>query len=212
MSSSLHLLNVGQNKILNTTWTPGQQQQVGDIQSRLQLQLNRHRTLLFPLFLASLFQVKVKSTLQRTCGRNQNRMGVSQRRTGQLSHHLHHKKGSNWCCCCSSSFDPHKTEERYLFEDQAAANHFHTVFHRANMAYEKKLWNGSYFNYDSASSSKSNSIQADQMAGQCYARPQMRHYYSLMRFGGVTYALSAAMIYEGMHETFQTANGVLLVS
>jgi hypothetical protein len=58
MSSSLRLLNVGQNKILNTAWTPGQQQQVGDIQSRLQLQLNRHRTLLFPLFLASLFQVK----------------------------------------------------------------------------------------------------------------------------------------------------------
>ncbi|CAM6064468.1 unnamed protein product [Sphagnum tenellum] len=58
MSSSLHLLNVGQNKILNTAWTPGQQQQVGDIQSRLQLQLNRHRTLLFPLFLVSLFQVK----------------------------------------------------------------------------------------------------------------------------------------------------------
>jgi hypothetical protein len=41
----------------------------------------------------------------------------------------------------------------------------------------------------------------------------MRHYYSLMRFGGVTYALSAAMIYEGMHEeAFQTANGVFLVS
>jgi non-lysosomal glucosylceramidase len=31
--------------------------------------------------------------------------------------------------------------------------------------------------------------------------------------GGVTYALSAAMIYEGMHEeAFQTANGVFLVS
>jgi uncharacterized protein (DUF608 family) len=57
-----------------------------------------------------------------------------------------------------------------LFEDQAAANHFHTVFHRANVAYEKKLWNGSHFNHDSASSSTSNSIQADQMAGQCYAR------------------------------------------
>lgn len=41
----------------------------------------------------------------------------------------------------------------------------------------------------------------------------MRHYYSLMRFGGVTYALSAAMIYEGMHEeAFQTANGVFHVS
>jgi hypothetical protein len=42
---------------------------------------------------------------------------------------------------------------------------------------------------------------------------KMRNYYSLMRFGGVTYALSAAMIYEGIHEEpFQTANGVFLVS
>jgi hypothetical protein len=54
MSSSLHLLNVGQNKILNTVWTPEQQQQVGDIQSHLELQLNRHRTLLFPLFISFL--------------------------------------------------------------------------------------------------------------------------------------------------------------
>jgi hypothetical protein len=57
-----------------------------------------------------------------------------------------------------------------LFEDQAAANHFHTVFHRANVAYEKKLWNGSHFNYDSASSSKSNSIQVILILLSCMDR------------------------------------------
>ncbi|CAI0436791.1 unnamed protein product [Linum tenue] len=41
-------------------------------------------------------------------------------------------------------------------------------FVKAKVAYESKLWNGSYFNYDSGSSSNSKSIQADQLAGQWY--------------------------------------------
>ncbi|KAK4750952.1 hypothetical protein SAY87_004434 [Trapa incisa] len=41
-------------------------------------------------------------------------------------------------------------------------------FLRAKHAFEGKLWNGSYFNYDSGSSSNSMSIQADQLAGQWY--------------------------------------------
>ncbi|XWS09124.1 hypothetical protein CRYUN_Cryun40dG0059100 [Craigia yunnanensis] len=41
-------------------------------------------------------------------------------------------------------------------------------FFSAKSAFEKKLWNGSYFNYDSGSSSNSKSIQADQLAGQWY--------------------------------------------
>lgn len=43
-----------------------------------------------------------------------------------------------------------------------------TMFMRAKPAFEAKLWNGSYFNYDSGSSSNSKSIQADQLAGQWY--------------------------------------------
>ncbi|KAK4341575.1 hypothetical protein RND71_040076 [Anisodus tanguticus] len=39
---------------------------------------------------------------------------------------------------------------------------------KAKAVYEEKLWNGSYFNYDSGSSSNSKSIQADQLAGQWY--------------------------------------------
>ncbi|KAL5781464.1 hypothetical protein ACOSP7_006493 [Xanthoceras sorbifolium] len=41
-------------------------------------------------------------------------------------------------------------------------------FLKAKLAYEEKLWNGSYYNYDSGSSSNSKSIQADQLAGQWY--------------------------------------------
>ncbi|VFQ65919.1 unnamed protein product [Cuscuta campestris] len=39
---------------------------------------------------------------------------------------------------------------------------------KAKSVFERKLWNGSYFNYDSGSSSNSKSIQADQLAGQWY--------------------------------------------
>ena len=45
---------------------------------------------------------------------------------------------------------------------------FRSKFLQARDVYEKKLWNGSYFNYDSGTSSNSNSIQADQLAGQLY--------------------------------------------
>lgn len=48
------------------------------------------------------------------------------------------------------------------------AKSFIAKFNQAKDAYEKKLWNGAYFNYDSGTSSNSNSIQADQLAGQMY--------------------------------------------
>ncbi|KAG5127793.1 hypothetical protein JHK82_028628 [Glycine max] len=41
-------------------------------------------------------------------------------------------------------------------------------FLKAKPAFEEKLWNGTYFNYDSGSSGNSKSIQADQLAGQWY--------------------------------------------
>lgn len=50
-----------------------------------------------------------------------------------------------------------------------AARSFREQLYRARDVYEKKLWNGSYFNYDSGVSNNSNSIQADQLAGQLYA-------------------------------------------
>ncbi|WCJ24239.1 Beta-glucosidase GBA2 type family protein [Euphorbia peplus] len=41
-------------------------------------------------------------------------------------------------------------------------------FVTAKAAFEAKLWNGTYFNYDSGASNNSKSIQADQLAGQWY--------------------------------------------
>lgn len=52
--------------------------------------------------------------------------------------------------------------------DKPFADKFKNMFSRAKSAFEEKLWNGSYFNYDSGSSSNSRSIQADQLAGQWY--------------------------------------------
>ncbi|XP_012077148.1 non-lysosomal glucosylceramidase isoform X2 [Jatropha curcas] len=50
--------------------------------------------------------------------------------------------------------------------DNASASYFWVKFQKAKAVYST-LWNGSYFNYDSSGNS---SIQADQLAGQWYAR------------------------------------------
>lgn len=52
--------------------------------------------------------------------------------------------------------------------DKAFADKCRSKFQKAKPVFEEKLWNGSYFNYDSGSSSNSRSIQADQLAGQWY--------------------------------------------
>ncbi|KAI7735627.1 hypothetical protein M8C21_031943, partial [Ambrosia artemisiifolia] len=52
--------------------------------------------------------------------------------------------------------------------DSTTAEQYKRKFIKAKTAFESKLWNGSYFNYDSGSSSNSKSIQADQLAGQWY--------------------------------------------
>ncbi|KAL3814550.1 hypothetical protein ACJIZ3_015818 [Penstemon smallii] len=53
--------------------------------------------------------------------------------------------------------------------DEGSEDYFRYRFQKAKKVYEK-LWNGSYFNYDNSGSSTSSSIQADQLAGQWYAR------------------------------------------
>lgn len=52
--------------------------------------------------------------------------------------------------------------------DKPFAEKCKSKFVKAKSVFEEKLWNGSYFNYDSGSSSNSKSIQADQLAGQWY--------------------------------------------
>ncbi|KAL0533325.1 hypothetical protein IC582_030141 [Cucumis melo] len=56
-----------------------------------------------------------------------------------------------------------------VVDEKDAEHYFWFKFQKAKRAYEK-LWNGSYFNYDSSGGSSSSSIQADQLAGQWYAR------------------------------------------
>ncbi|KAL1802015.1 hypothetical protein ACET3Z_030662 [Daucus carota] len=53
--------------------------------------------------------------------------------------------------------------------DKGCEDYFWAKFQKAKKVYDK-LWNGSYFSYDNSGSSTSSSIQADQLAGQWYAR------------------------------------------
>ncbi|KAJ7946546.1 Non-lysosomal glucosylceramidase [Quillaja saponaria] len=53
--------------------------------------------------------------------------------------------------------------------DKGSEDYFWFKFQKAKAVYEK-LWNGSYFNYDSSDGNSSLSIQADQLAGQWYAK------------------------------------------
>ncbi|KAJ6850666.1 non-lysosomal glucosylceramidase-like [Iris pallida] len=136
--------------------------------------------------------------------------------------------------------------------DKASEDYFWNRYLKAKSVYEG-LWNGSYFNYDNSGSGTSSYIQADQLAGQWYARASgllpivdeekarsaLKKVYcfnvlkvkdgrrgavngikpdgtldlSLMQasevWPGVTYAVAAAMIQEGMVETaFKTAQGI----
>jgi non-lysosomal glucosylceramidase len=52
--------------------------------------------------------------------------------------------------------------------DSAQASEYHDLFAKSQASYIKKLWNGEYFRYDTASEYRDN-IQADQLAGQWYA-------------------------------------------
>uniref|UniRef100_A0A7N0UTS9 Non-lysosomal glucosylceramidase n=1 Tax=Kalanchoe fedtschenkoi TaxID=63787 RepID=A0A7N0UTS9_KALFE len=53
--------------------------------------------------------------------------------------------------------------------DKGSEAYFWDRFLKAKEVYHQ-LWNGSYFNYDNTSGTNSSSIQADQLAGQWYAR------------------------------------------
>lgn len=60
------------------------------------------------------------------------------------------------------------TEMAKALGDNTAAKNYDELFKKAQASYIKKLWNGSYFNYDVGSPYKS-AIMAEQLAGQWYA-------------------------------------------
>ena len=47
---------------------------------------------------------------------------------------------------------------------------YRRLFEKGQKAYEARLWNGRYFNYDASKSRRHDSIMADQLAGHWYAR------------------------------------------
>ncbi|XP_028416084.1 non-lysosomal glucosylceramidase-like [Dendronephthya gigantea] len=135
---------------------------------------------------------------------------------------------------------------------------YNNILQRGKKAYERKLWNGRYYNYEFSKRRYHNSIMADQMAGQWYLKaceigqhPNDRVFpkahvisalttvfeYNVLRFHngrlgavngmrpdgkvdtssvqaeevwtGITYAVAASMIQEGLvEEGFRTACGV----
>lgn len=54
--------------------------------------------------------------------------------------------------------------------DQASVTTYRALADRARAVYIAKLWNGRYLNYDSSKSAHHDSIMADMLAGQWYAR------------------------------------------
>jgi non-lysosomal glucosylceramidase len=140
-----------------------------------------------------------------------------------------------------------------LMKDKTSAVKYRGLLEQGQEVYEDLLWNGEYYNFDASRSRWHDSIMADQLAGQWYARscglpsivpednaqkalhkvyaynvsqfedgemgavngmrPDGRVDYSCMQsqevWTGVTYAVAASMIYEGLDkEAFNTARGV----
>jgi non-lysosomal glucosylceramidase len=50
------------------------------------------------------------------------------------------------------------------------AREYRSLYEKGCRSFEERLWNGRYYNYDSSRSRQHDSIMADQMAGQWYAR------------------------------------------
>jgi non-lysosomal glucosylceramidase len=57
-----------------------------------------------------------------------------------------------------------------ILGEEKSSQAYQAIFEKGNSAYENKLWNGRYYNYDSSRSTYHNSIMADQLAGYWYAQ------------------------------------------
>jgi non-lysosomal glucosylceramidase len=56
----------------------------------------------------------------------------------------------------------------HMVGDNDAASAYDAQLEQATTVYEQRLWNGTYYNYDSSDSPYHDSIMADQLAGQWY--------------------------------------------
>lgn len=57
-----------------------------------------------------------------------------------------------------------------LVDNKEAYEHYRDLLDRGSAAFEKLLWNGKYYNYDSSGGSHSNSVMSDQCAGHWFLR------------------------------------------
>jgi non-lysosomal glucosylceramidase len=73
--------------------------------------------------------------------------------------------GGLWLACLSAGAELAKAVGEKELEAE-----YRRILAKGKQFYEKKLWNGHYYNYDSSSSPQHDSIMADQLAGQWYAR------------------------------------------
>ncbi len=73
--------------------------------------------------------------------------------------------GGLWLACLAAAMQIAKT-----VEDKKSYSQYMDWFKRGKAAYESKLWNGQCYDYDSSHSGHHNSIMADMLAGQWYAR------------------------------------------
>ena len=73
--------------------------------------------------------------------------------------------GGLWLACLSAA-----VRMAEILGEHEIANTYREMYQMGQSSYEEKLWNGRYYNYDSSSSGYHDSIMADQLAGQWYAR------------------------------------------
>ncbi len=73
--------------------------------------------------------------------------------------------GGLWLACLAAAVEMAKK-----FGEDETAERFCQWLENGKKAYERKLWNGRYYNYDSSHSRQHDSIMADMLAGQWYAR------------------------------------------
>ena len=57
-----------------------------------------------------------------------------------------------------------------LLDDQEIYNKYNEINQRAKTAYNEKLWNGTYYNYDNSNNNYKDSIMADMCCGHWYMR------------------------------------------
>jgi non-lysosomal glucosylceramidase len=57
-----------------------------------------------------------------------------------------------------------------VLEDQDSYKKYFEIYERAKKAYNEKLWNGSYYNYDSSNNHYKDSVMADMCCGHWYLR------------------------------------------